>query len=204
MLKKQLSGLSAQKLRALMIISIVTLIIVACVGFYFVRDLLDSYAAQVRETSAKASASSQNIAILESLKTQLSQDADTVNRTKSIVAESKSYAYQDQIIADINRYAARSGMTIASYGFDTKLASSPSVSGASAPIATAKPANGLKSTNVSVTLKTPVKYTNIVSFVHALEQNLTKMQLAGISLSKDSTSATDLSVSALNLEVYIR
>ena len=44
----------------------------------------------------------------------------------------------------------------------------------------------------------------MMKFLHLIEQNLTKMQLSGISLTKDETSPSDISVSALNVEVYTR
>src|SRR5688572_22669497 len=105
MLKKQVSGLSAQKLRILLIVGIVFLIIISGVGFWFAHKQLVGFAEQVRASTATANASTQDLANLQSLKTQLAEDADTVERTKNIVADSQYYSYQDQIIKDINTYA---------------------------------------------------------------------------------------------------
>src|SRR3990167_7596336 len=105
MLKKQVSGMTAQKLRLLLLVGIALLIVLSAVGFWFAHKQLVSFAEQVRETTAVANASTQDLANLQALKTKLAEDADTVERTKSIVADSQHYAYQDQIIKDINTYA---------------------------------------------------------------------------------------------------
>jgi hypothetical protein len=56
---------------------------------------------------------------------------------------------------------------------------------------------------VSITLKTPIIYNNMIRFIKSIEQNLTKMQLSKISLAKDAASG-GVTSEALTLEVYIR
>lgn len=205
MLKKQVSGLSAQKLRILLIVGIVFLIIISGVGFWFAHKQLIGFAEQVRASTATANASTQDLANLQSLKTQLAEDADTVERTKNIVADSQYYSYQDQIIKDINTYASRAGVTITgfTFGAGTSGPGSQPAAGGTAATGGAKPVPGLKSVSVSVTIKSPVKYGNIMNFIHSIEQNLTKMQLAGISLTKDPQS-DNVTANSLTLEVYTR
>lgn len=206
MLQKQVSGLTAQKLRLLLICSILLLILIGGTAFWYVNQQLTGFANQVRVTAATANASTADLTNLQSLKTQLAEDADTVERTKNIVADSQSYSYQDQIIKDINTYANRAGVTITSYTFMTDTPSAAGgqraeVSGQSSTKAVA----GLKSVGVAIAIKSPVKYTNIMNFIHAIEQNLTKMQLSGISLTKDSQAQTDnITAGTLTIEVYTR
>ena len=153
MLKKTVSGMTAQKLRLLLLAGIVTLVLIAGAIFWLVRGHLLGYALQVQQSTAEASSSTQNLATLENLKTQLAQDADTVERTKNIVAESKSYAYQDQIIKDINTYADRSGVSVSGYTFNTNTpAAAPSSTTAAAPQAAA----GTKTVNLSERLQASV------------------------------------------------
>lgn len=205
MLKKQVSGMTAQKLRLLLLVCIALLIILSAAGFWFAHKQLVSFAEQVRETTAIANASTQDLTNLQALKTKLAEDADTVERTKNIVADSQYYAYQDQIIKDINTYASRAGVTITGYTFNSQTGSTgtPAPSAATAPNAGNPSVAGLKSVSVSIAIKSPVKYGNIMNFVHAIEQNLTKMQLAGISITKDSQS-DNVTANSLNVEVYTR
>lgn len=210
---KKASRLSAQKLRLLLIASIVAILAIASVGFYFARTKLVDFAATVRQSTELAKTSDANISTLETLKTKLAQDKEIVDRAQQVVADSKSYAYQDQIIKDLNEYARQSGVAISGYTFGT----APAAGAAAAPAApAATPATGgiapvatpggaaPKSTIVSVNVKSPVKYASMMKFLHLIEQNLTKMQLSGISLTKDEKSPSDVSVSALNVEVYTR
>ncbi|MFI5212624.1 MAG: hypothetical protein ACHQTE_01560, partial [Candidatus Saccharimonadales bacterium] len=62
---------------------------------------------------------------------------------------------------------------------------------------------GVKSTSVAVTLVNPINYNNLLTFVKLIEQNLTKMQVSKIGLSKDPSSNKIIS-DALTVEVYIR
>lgn len=195
--------MTAQKLRLLLLVSIALLIALSAIGFWFVHKQLVGFAEQVRTTTAVANASTQDLANLQSLKTQLAEDADTVERTKNIVADSQYYAYQDQIIKDINTYANRAGVTITGYTFNTATAGAASQATTTPAAASAQTVAGLKSVSVSVAIKSPVKYSSIMNFIHAIEQNLTKMQLAGISLTKDPQT-DNVTANSLNLEVYTR
>jgi hypothetical protein len=206
MLSKSVSKMTAQKLRLLLIVSILVLIVLASAGFWLMRLQLIQYANEVQVSTAAASSSTQNLSTLEKLKTELTEDADTVARTKNIVADSKSYGYQDQIIKDINTYAERSGVSVSGYSFNSEGTATPTTGaaqGAAPAAASAKSVSGLKSISVSVNIKSPVKYTTIMNFVHSIEQNLTKMQLAGISFTKDPSS-DNVTASALTIEVYVR
>lgn len=185
-----------------LIATIVLIVILSGVGFWFFKGWLASYASDVSTKAQQAETSSSDITTLQRLKTQLEQDSVAVNRTKNIVADSKSYEYQNQIVTDLSTYAKNSGITIESYSFDA----GTSAAGAAAPTAGATPAPaGLKTTKVSITISNPVKYDTAMRFIHSIELNLTKMQLAGVSLHKD-TGASDnfVTLDPLTVEVYIR
>ena len=195
--------MTAQKLRLLLLVGIALLIVLSAVGFWFAHKQLVSFAEQVRETTAVANASTQDLANLQALKTKLAEDADTVERTKSIVADSQHYAYQDQIIKDINKYENRAGITITGYTFNAATGGTSTPAPSAAATAGTPAVAGLKSVSVSIAIKSPVKYSNIMNFIHAIEQNLTKMQLAGISITKDAQS-DNVTANSLNVEVYTR
>lgn len=206
MIEKQMNGLSPTNLRIILCISMAILILFSGVGFWFFKEALTSQAVGVRDAVAKATVSDNDIVNLQNLQQQLEKDSVAVKRTQNIVADSKSYQYQDQIIKDLNTYASAANITLSNYTFN----SSPTTSGtAPAPgtTATATPAapSGLKTTSVSITIKNPVDYESVMRFIHSIEINLTKMQLTGISLAKDNgTSDTGFTINPLTLEVYIR
>jgi hypothetical protein len=206
MIEKTINGMTAIQLRMILIGTIIAIFVLGGLGFYFVQAQLNTFAVDVSHANEDASTSNNDIAVLQSLQKKLESSQDNVARTKKIVADSKSYTYQDQIISDLNAYAARAGITIASYTFNaggpggTSAAAS---AGASTATAGQTIIPGLKSTTVSVNLKSPTKYDNLLNFVHSIEQNLTKMQIAGISLTKGQNSS-EVSTNALSIEVYIQ
>lgn len=198
--------MTAVQLRMILISTILAIFVLGGVGFYFVQSQLNTFAINVSHVNEDAATSNNDISILQTVQKKLADDQGNVERTKKIVADSKSYTYQDQIISDLNAYAARAGITITGYTFDAGAGATTNTSGSTATGA-ASPATttiaGLKSTTVSVTLKAPTKYENLLNFVHSVEQNLTKMQVSGISLTKGQSPA-DVSTNVLSIEVYIQ
>lgn len=204
MIDKQLNSLTPTKLRLVLIATIGILVVVAAVGFWLFRSYLIEYSGNVRAAAKEANVSSNDIANLQKLKTQLEDDKVAVTRTKNIVADSQSYQYQDQIINDLGVYAKSSGVVISAYNFTSDSATTTansSSTGATAP-QTASP-TGLKSTSVSITLKNPVDYKSVIKFIHSIEANLTKMQLSGVSLTRADTKE-QVTANPLTIEVYIR
>lgn len=197
------ANLTAQKLRLILIGGIILLIVIAVVIFTFSQSVIAGYATDVKKATMLAESSSTNLTALNQLKTTLAENSDAVLRTKNLVAESQSYAYQDQIIKDINTFAAKSGVEVSGYQFGTEgltgTSATPAAGAAATPVV-----SGLKTVSVSVSLKSPIEYRDIMNFVHMIEQSLTKMQLAGISMESDTSAAGKVTVSSLTLEVYVR
>lgn len=203
MIEKSFSRLSAVQLRMILFVSLGAIILLGATGFYFIQQHLRNFAVEVSHASEDARTSDNDIAALKKLQKQLAENQDNIKRTQSIVADSKSYKYQDQIIKDLNTYASRSGIGITRFTFDDAAAGPGAKTTPTAGAAAPATISGLKSTSVSIGLKTPTQYKNLMNFVHAIEQNLTKMQIAGLSLNKGDN-PTEVSISALTIEVYIQ
>lgn len=200
---KKLS-LNATTLRLSLSISLFLIAILGAVGGYFMENNLRSVAIDVSHSVIDANASQDTIQTLQKVKQELNDDKDIIDRTRSIVADSQSYQYQDQIVTDLNDYANRSGVSITNIDFsaaDTKSTSTPSPTPKTQP--TLPVPAGVKSTSVSVSLKNPVDYYSLLRFIKSIEQNLTKMQISRISLTKDPSS-NGVTSETLNLEVYVR
>ncbi len=205
MLKKQMRGLTPTKLRIVLISFIVLLLALGAGGFWFFRNQLVTYAEQVQADSTAAASSSDDISKLQKMKKDLEENKVAVIRAKNIVADSQQYQYQDQIINEIQAYAKSSNISITGFVFNSATAAATPAAGAVAPTAV-QPTTpvGLKSTSVSITVKSPINYQSVLRFIHSLELNLTKMQLTGVSLTKVAGNATDVTVSPLTVEVYTR
>lgn len=207
MIEKSISRLSAVKLRLILLVSLGVIILIGGIGFYFIQQQLNTFAVEVSHAAEDAQTSDSDISTLQKLQKQLAENQDNIKRTQSIVADSKSYQYQDQIIRDLNTYASRTGISIIRFSFNDSSAAASGTqtqtSGANAAATQTPTISGLKSTSVSITLKTPTQYKNLMNFVHAIEQNLTKMQIAGISLTKGEN-PSEVLINALTIEVYIQ
>lgn len=203
MLKSQINKLDAIKLRAILVSTIVLLLIISVGSFLLIRNWLGSYANQVKTENNAAYASSNDIQRLQQLQQQMDEEKIAVTRAQNIAADSKSYQYQNQIITDITAYAKKSGVSISGFTF---ISDADKIAKKTAPASESEspaPLPGLKSISAVISVKSPVNYAAMMRFIHAIELNLTKMQLTGISMTK-STNNSDVVVSPLTVEVFIR
>ena len=189
------------------------------VGFYFSYTFLASTASDVAKVQSEARSVDAKVGNLASLETQLKQYQDSMKRAAQIAAESKSYTYQNQAIEDLIYYANRTGVGIVGFNFSQSGASGSSTStnssggtatggttsggsGTSGEAGTSTPA-ALKSVRVSVQLDEKVEYTNFLRFIYLIEQNLTRMQIANVNMTK-SENGHQVTAQALDVEVYIQ
>ena len=181
----KLSINSATRLRLVLFIILGLLIAAAVALSAFGIQYLNTQALEVQQVVYDATNGDQKLQRIQQLSTKLQQDQDAVLRAKQVVAESKSYKYQDVIIRDLQTMASRAGVSITNFDFISGAAAGGSAPTAPTTQTPAAPAasGGLRSTTVNITLKTPVNYRNLLTFIHYIEQNLTKMQIARIGLS---------------------
>ncbi|MDX2776563.1 hypothetical protein PV379_04325 [Streptomyces caniscabiei] len=200
-----MNGMTATKLRLILSCSLVLIAAMLIGAFVFFYGQLRDAATSTNHTVVDAAASQNNIATLDKIEDFLKENSQVVERARSIVADSQSYQYQDQIITDLNDFAGRNGVTITNVDFTgtTPPATTTSPS-ATAPAPSQPTTSGIKSTSATITIKTPVNYDNLLRFLESIERNLTKMQISKVSLSRGSAEGNDIVSDALTIEVYIR
>lgn len=195
------SSLTPTRLRLILSISM-ALIIVGGVGiFYLSYKELSKTAAEVGVHAANARESQDTLQRLQSLKKELETKKDIIDMTSRVMASSENYAYQDLLVQDLTIYASRAHLTIKNINFSSPASSAPATpaaEGAPAPEAAA----GLKKATVDITLETPVDYKSLLDFLHYVEQNLTKLKISKVVMTKSESDSVNIDV--LNLEVYIR
>ncbi|HRJ06097.1 MAG TPA: hypothetical protein PK096_00815 [Candidatus Saccharibacteria bacterium] len=192
------AGLNARKLRLLLLLSMIFIMVVAVVGFYFMQRQLHSYADSISHLNADAASGDQNLTTLRALQTQLDEKAGIISKTKAIVAESKQYVYQDQIIEDLTRIGQESGVTVTGFTF-----TSPAAADGTTPTATAPTAvSTLKSQKVTVSIASPLNYDNLMKFIKKIELNSMKMQISSVSITREKGS--NVSSDSFTIEVYVR
>ena len=208
---KEKQAFSAVTMRIVLVVVLLLILALMSGGFYVAYSSLRTTAEEVAKTQSEAQVSDARVQNLISLERQLKQHTYAIDRAKQIVAESKSYQYQ--IITDLTHYATQAGVSITSFTFegDAPVANSgatqtttPATEGATDDAAqSATPTGNFKSTQVSIQLGENVSYQNLLHFLYLIEQNLTRMQVAAVSMTKGEA-ADAVTAQTLNLEVYIR
>lgn len=191
--------MKATTLRIYLTISLALIPIIILGGFLYISKMLSTYASEVSSATAIAETSKNNVETLTKIQQELITNKDIVQRADKIVAESKSYQYQNQIINDLSKYARDSNVSITNYDFS----STPTKQGTpSDQTKTNQSTSGIQSTFVSITLDNPMEYTDILKFINRIEQNPTRMQISKINLSKSE--GGKVSCGVLSIEVYIK
>ncbi len=206
--------LTATNLRIILAVSLVVITAIGAGGFALAYNWLDGFAADASTVASQAAASESELQELSQTEKMLKTQHHAVERASKIAAESKSYQYQDQIINDLNDFARKAGITISDITFADDNAkggsssNSSSSSSSSSKTGTSLPAiAGLKATTASVTVKNPVEYRKLLTFMYLVEQSLTKMRIANVDLSRSTAQGQppdSITSNTLTIEVYLR
>ena len=207
--------LTATNLRIILAVSLVVITAIGAGGFALAYNWLDGFAADASTVASQAAASESELQELSQTEKMLKTQHHAVERASKIAAESKSYQYQDQIINDLNDFARKAGITISDITFADDNAkggsssnSSSSSSSSSSKTGTSLPTiAGLKATTASVTVKNPVEYRKLLTFMYLVEQSLTKMRIANVDLSRSTAQGQppdSITSNTLTIEVYLR
>lgn len=175
---------------------------------YFGYTMLQGTAEEVSKIQTEAKAVDAKVQNLARLEKEMEKYKDSVAKAQQLVAETQQYQYQNQIINDLTAYANKSGVGIAGFTFTSGSAGAKSNSGSSGTSGTnnssgSNSAAGPKSMKVSVRLNEKTDYMALLRFIHLIEQNLTRMQIASVSMSKTEGTG-QVNTQTLEVEVYVR
>lgn len=191
-MKKDRRQLTASNLSWILIGLIIMFIIAAYAGTWYLGTLLNDRVTEVRKLENTAVTNANNLALAKSLKVFLENNQDSTKKAALIVAETKTYQYQNQIVQDVTNFANIAGVTILGFDFPTS------------PSATRPTKTGVKSIAATATLQTPLSYENYLKFLRLIEQNLTRMQITNISITPDPNTPGLISNPLVGLEVYVK
>lgn len=176
------------------LITLIALILLgAGVGSWQLQKILASERKLADHAKIDATISVDELRKAQNLQVYLETHKADVEKAATVVAETKTYQYQNQIVEDVNRYAAVAGVTVLGFNFP-------------AQGTTAAPAGktSIKTLQATVTLQNPVPYTNYLRFLKLIEQNLTKMQITDISITPDTKIVGQINNPTIGLQVYVR
>lgn len=186
-----------------LLLGLVVLLVALQIGVIVLgKQYLGNYATSVAEISAKSKDTQESLDSLARAEQELAAKKDIVNKAKKIVAESKSYEYQNQVISDLSSYAGQTGVIIKSFAFADPVAKAD-------PLKSTAAIAGIESTPVIMQLESPIPYDVLMRFISLIENNVTRMQITELSLSlaevTDAPAGQSLvSVPSLTVEVYLQ
>jgi hypothetical protein len=170
--------------RSLMIVVIILLIIGGGVGFYFAQTALADYSKAVTQTVADAASTGKDVQALKKLELDLGDLKDVIKKTNSVTATTAEY--QNKVILDINTYAQIAHLGVTNFNFGVT------------------PATGASSSSVTITLKSPILYTDLLKFLRLIETNLPKMQISGVNLSRVDGDTRSVNTETITLEAFTK
>jgi len=172
-------------------IGMIGLILVgAGLGCWQLQKILAAERLATDHAKIDANISTEELQKAHNLQVYLSNHKEDVEKAAAVVAETKTYQYQNQIVEDVNRFAEVAGVTVLGFDFPTQ--------------ATVPATPGAKTIQATVTLQNPVPYVNYLRFLKLIEQNLTKMQITEISITPDEKIIGRINNPTVGLQVYVR
>lgn len=181
-------GMKATGLRSALTVFLVLLILVIGGGFYLGLQQVRSYAVEVSHTIADSEASANIVTQFQQLKQALTESETLVDKANRLF--STDATYQSQALKDVQKYASDIGLTISNTNFE--VAQDAAVGGVG------------KGHSFEITVQSPVAFSKLLRFLDAIEGNLPKMQIAGITVSRIVTGGTDVTVEGVTIEISTR
>lgn len=173
---------------------IALLVILIGLSSWFMQSRLSADAVAADHARIDAELSSTELQRASTLGVYLQTNRAAVDKAAAVVSDTRTYqfGYQDQIVRDIQSYAAKAGVTVTGFTF-------PEQTSVTTPDKT-----GLKSVTATLTFHSPLPYQNLLLFLKYVEQNVTKMQITDLQLTPATDDAKNLANVGLTLKVYVR
>jgi len=217
--------INTKSLRIIFIVSVLLLVALGSVGFYFTRKQLSAYNKETIAKNSEADSTDSKIRQIETAIKYINENKTDIDKAGTITADGNDYQYQDQIIKDIRNIASASHLRVDSISF------SDAANGDSAPAAAATPAAPSPTTATpgaadgtppaTTTITSRVKkqtatvtfspsngdklyYQYILDFLYKIQQNSTKFYTADISLKASSKNNETVDLETLSIDVYVK
>ena len=156
--------------------------------FFFAKNWLTDYAKTIEVVSINTS-SSINATSVNVLEDELESQSIVIDQASAITMSESDFL--SKVSTDINFYASKYSISIASINEDTETKSSNVTTDVSTKY-------------VTVTFNNPLIYGNFYKFLKSIENNTPKMQINSIDISRSIGSDGYISVNPLTIEVYIK
>jgi hypothetical protein len=174
----------------LLVTTVILLAVLIVGGFFFASNWLSDNATDSK--TKNYTTVSGNLSTTEIIRLQDDIYSHGVASIKATDLISSDKSFENNIHQDLSKYATDIGISITNFGLTDK----PSF------MTTDVPVIGVESQFVSVTLGNPVQFVKLFEFIQAIESNIPKMKLTGISMNSVSGQSGSVSVKPIIIEVY--
>lgn len=206
--------LTPPQLRIILVLAFIITIALGIGGFMLLRNMLVAEASAIADITSEVKGLSNNIRSLKNAEKTLTENQDIEIKARDMVAESKSYQYQDRIVTDLKDMATSSGVVIKNVDFATEQTNTSTApqqqdNGGIATPTTALP-SGINQIKATITIESPVAYDNLLLFIRSLENNNMKMQISKVAITGAGASdgsnndKNQVTSDAFIIGVYIR
>lgn len=214
-MKSKSKSLSASIVEKLLIVSVLLLIVVLIAIIGIMNGFLAEKAREADHAQIDAKISDTDLENMKRAGIKLDKEKDVVERTKKIVAESKFYQYQNEIVNDFQAYAAEAGLKITGFAFsqNSGTATTPTsgkTTTAASSTAAATPSvgkgpqpKGVNSVQTIINFD-EADYKSMLKFIKRIEQNVTRMQIVDLNLSPKPQAENTLANPTMTIRVYTR
>lgn len=181
--------MNAQKFRYVLI-GLIVLVVAAggAVGYYGI-NLLHEKVNAAQKINVEAEVNNEAGIYAQQAQQRLN-DPEIARLSNYLAKVIPENSYQNQFIADVNKYAAESGVPLTSLAYEDSAEDIPAVSGSVA-------------VPIQLQLGENIPYRNFISFAKKLENNLQQVQILSVSLQPQPENRAVLQSASLTVALYV-
>ncbi len=181
---------NASTLRTLLLVCVILLIVAIVGGFLFASNWISDNATDTKTKSYTSVSGNLSQTEIINLQEDINAHRSASVKATGLIASGQTFI--NIIRQDLNKYATDTGITITDFGLSQK----PSFMTTDAPI------TGVVPQYITISLSSPIAYAKLYEFINAIESNIPKMKLTGISLDSVSGQNGLVSIKPMIIEVY--
>lgn len=183
-LQKRNKPSAAAQFRMLLILCFILTIAGSAGAYLLSLDYLKDYAKEVNMKVIDSEASTRQVQQLQVLESQVDQDDGLISRAGDIFATEGNF--QSQAIRDVNRYAELAGLNVTTTTFRDN-----------SPIPSSR--------TLVVDIQSPASYQGLIRFLRGVENNIPKMEVTELNISRTSSGAGDqVNIENITIAIHIR
>ncbi len=176
--------LSATSLRIFLITVFVLLLILSVGGFYFAQNWLNDQALLLNQNDTTANNETVSPSTISPQALQASAKAAGVFEASD---------YQTKVRQDLDVYANKTNLSITSVSPATAPTGAPQIAIA-----------GVTTQTLKISLKDPIKSSDLVKFIKGIESNLPVMRIASLKISNGGNTDGSVKLDELIIQVYVK